>query len=90
VGECCHFAGGEGRHFLLLFFKETGRQKGICKRRLLPYIRCISISQAPFFAFILLHHTNTLILFISRDAGSELHGLKKYGKHRADEIIIGL
>ena len=77
VGECCHFAGGEGRHFLLLFFKETGRQKGICKLRLLPYIRCISISQAPFFAFILLHHTNTLILFISRDAGSELHGLKK-------------
>jgi hypothetical protein len=45
VGECCHFAGGEGRHFLLLFFKETGRQKGICKRRLLPYIRYVLYTQ---------------------------------------------
>lgn len=52
VGECCHFAGGEGRHFLLLFFKETGRQKGICKRRLSTSLHTMHINiPSPFFRF---------------------------------------
>ena len=91
VGECCHFAGGEGRHFLLLL-RQADKKEFVSvvyfPTRYSTLKTIISISQAPFFAFILYIPTHSL--FISRDAGSELHGLKKYGKHRADEIIIGL